>query len=100
MRHFEHLHDGELLTPALELGLLAGRTRAMILDLADRLDHRTSEVAFTVNDLLGAEEVFICGSVKEVVPVISIDGQQIATGRPGQLTLQLQKEYRREALGT
>ena len=89
-----------LTTPPLELGLLAGRTRALIMDLAGTTGLQAREAAFDLQDLQAADEVFICGSVKEVVPVIGLDAQPIGTKTPGPKTRCLQQAYRRAALAS
>jgi branched-subunit amino acid aminotransferase/4-amino-4-deoxychorismate lyase len=53
-----------------------------------------SERHLTVNDLVTAEEVFLTGSVAEVVPVITVEGHRIGEGRPGPLTKRMQRLYR------
>ena len=72
-----------LYTPSLEVGILAGITRAALLELAPGLGYRTLEGIFYVQDLLAAEEVFICSSVRELLPVVSVDGRPVGDGRPG-----------------
>lgn len=93
------LRAGILSTPPLKLGLLPGRTRGMIMDLAVGLDFQVQETVFTIDTLSAADEIFISGSVKEVVPVIGLDDQQIGDGRPGPVTRTCQETYRRAALG-
>jgi len=91
-----------LVTPPLALGLLAGRTRALVLASAADLGLAVSEAPFRLDDLLAADEAFLCGSVKEVVPVTAVDGRPAGGGRPGPVTRQVQAAYRarvRRALG-
>lgn len=89
-----------LATPPLDLGLLAGRTRALILDLAADLDLTTREEAFTPADLAAADEAFLCGSVKEVVPITAVDGKRAGGGRPGPVTRRIQAAYRGRVLAS
>ena len=61
-----------LVTPALELGILAGETRAALLALAARARATTVETgAFPLARLLDADEVFTSSSVREVMPVVA-----------------------------
>jgi branched-chain amino acid aminotransferase len=53
-----------------------------------------SERHLTVNDLVTADEVFLTGSVAEVVPVITVAGDRIGEGRPGPMTTRMQRLYR------
>jgi len=62
-----------LLTPALELGILAGETRAALLGLAAEAGYVVETGAFPLGRLLEADEVFTSSSVREVMPVVSVD---------------------------
>ena len=89
---------GTLTTPPLSQGLLAGRTRAMVLDLAVECGLITREQPFRPQDLRAADEAFLCGSVKEIVPMVSLDDHPVGAGHPGAITQQLQKKYRRRVV--
>jgi branched-chain amino acid aminotransferase len=78
---------GTLVTPPAD-GILKGITRKVILSLArDRFE--ISESPIPLEKLLTADEVFITGTNKGVVPVVRIDDTPIGTGRPGPKTLTL-----------
>ena len=66
-----------LFTPSLDLPILAGVTRGLLLELAER---ETVEGVFPLGRLLEADEVFICASVREVMPVASVDGTAFGLG--------------------
>ncbi len=73
-----------LVTPPAE-GILKGITRKVILSLAaDRFE--VSESLIPLEKLLTADEVFITGTSKGVVPVVRIDDTSIGTGSPGSHT--------------
>jgi branched-chain amino acid aminotransferase len=83
-----------LVTPGRRI--LSGITRAFILDLAQRLF--TVDVRdLTLEELLRADEVFISGTNKGVVPVVQVDDVQIGNGRPGRHTLALIKSLSERA---
>jgi 4-amino-4-deoxychorismate lyase len=63
-----------LVTPALELGILAGETRAALLGLARELGHEVETGVFPLERLHAADEAFTSSSVREVMPVVSVDG--------------------------
>jgi len=66
--------EGEhLLTPSLDLGILAGETREALLELAPSLGLGVEEGAYPLERLLGADEVFTSSSVREVMPVVAVD---------------------------
>lgn len=72
--------EGELLvTPALELGILAGETRAALLGLAGETGYDVVTGTFPLTRLLEADEVFTSSSVREVVPVVEVDGRTFAS---------------------
>jgi branched-chain amino acid aminotransferase len=81
--------DGTLLTPPLEAGILPGVTRHVVLALARGLELPVREEPVAVKDLLAADEVFITSTLKEVLPVATIDGRPVGAGRPGPVTLRL-----------
>jgi 4-amino-4-deoxychorismate lyase len=72
--------DRTLVTPSLELGILAGVTRATVIDLAGDLRYAVEEGDYGLTELLAAEEAFTSSSVREVMPVTDVDGVPIARG--------------------
>jgi 4-amino-4-deoxychorismate lyase len=66
-----------LLTPSLELGILAGETRAALLELAAGLGYGVDEGAYPLERLLGADEAFTSSSVREVMPIVAVDGREL-----------------------
>jgi 4-amino-4-deoxychorismate lyase len=84
-------------TPSLELGILAGITRAVLLDLAPSLGLKVLEGVFTAEDLATADEAFLSSSTRELMPVVEVDGAPIADGHPGPVTADLQSALRRLA---
>jgi 4-amino-4-deoxychorismate lyase len=73
-------NDDVLTTPALSTGVLPGVTRATVAGLAAEAGYRVREGAFTLPQLLGADEAFLSSAVREVVPVIAIDGRELPRG--------------------
>ena len=70
--------DGDTLcTPSVEVGVLAGVTRATLLELAPEAGYRVAEGAFAVDELRGADEAFTSSSIREIVPVVELDGRPI-----------------------
>lgn len=69
-----------LLTPALELGILAGETRAALLEGAGAAGYTVETGAYPLARLLEAEEVFTSSSVREVMPVVEVDGRSFPLG--------------------
>jgi len=86
--------SGRLLTTPVTAGILPGVTRATVMRLARRLAP-VVERRIAVDDLLGADEVFLTSSTIEVVPIVRVTKRAIAGGRIGELTRELQIRYRR-----
>ena len=77
-----------LRTPSLELGILAGETRAALLELAPASGYEVETGEYALERLRRAEEIFTSSSVREVMPVVSLDGVKIPRG-PAADALQL-----------
>lgn len=73
--------EGELLvTPTLELGILAGETRAALLEAAAAEGFRVQEGTYPLERLARADEAFTSSSVREVMPVVELDGRALGRG--------------------
>jgi branched-chain amino acid aminotransferase len=83
------LRKGRLLTPPTWQGALEGVTRAVVLELAEKLRIKAAEEPMTRYDVYTADEAFMTGTAAEIVPVISLDGRSIGTGKPGPVTAKL-----------
>jgi 4-amino-4-deoxychorismate lyase len=86
-----------LYTPALELGILAGVTRATLIAEAAALGYEVREGAFPLQHLAGADEAFTSSSVREVMPVVELDGRLMGAGAPGNAAQELQAALRAAA---
>ena len=83
--------DGEVLTPALVCGPLAGITRELVLEWSD-----AREARLPASVLRTADEVFITSSTRDVHPVTKIDERDLSVGP---VTQAIQAEFaRRSAL--
>jgi branched-subunit amino acid aminotransferase/4-amino-4-deoxychorismate lyase len=69
-----------LLTPSLDLPILAGVTRATLVELAPALGYEVEEGVFELGRLLASEEIFLSSSVREVIPVVAVDGAERSRG--------------------
>jgi branched-chain amino acid aminotransferase len=83
----------QLLTPPLELPILAGITRDAVLTLAREAGFSPVERAFTRDMLYSASEVFLTGTATEVTPVREIDGRPVGSGKPGPVTTKIQQAF-------
>jgi branched-chain amino acid aminotransferase len=85
--------DGVLRTPRLGDGLLAGVTRAVIIDLARQAGIPCEETSLTLQDLAQAEECFLTGTGAELVPVKQI-GERVLAAPDIALTPLLMQRFR------
>ncbi len=72
----------------------SGVTRAVVLDLARKEGIPVEERAIRVEELRGADEIFLTGTTVEILPVISVDSVTVGTGRLGELTRLLSHRFR------
>ncbi len=78
----------KIITPGR--GILSGITRKAVLEIAG--DMYPVEIRdISKSELLAADEVFITGTNKGLVPVVQIDEQTIGSGQPGPETLRIKK---------
>ena len=73
-------HGTTLCTPSLDLGILAGETRAVLLVLAPDCGYTVEEDVSPLAAVTSADEVFTSSSVREVMPVIELDGHGFERG--------------------
>lgn len=71
--------DRTLLTPSLDLGILAGVTRAAVMELA-RGRWKVVEGRFGADELRTADEAFTSSSVRELLPVVAVDDASLGRG--------------------
>lgn len=86
--------DGVLKTPSLDTPVLAGIAREVVLESARTLRMDWAEAKLTVDDLLGADEVFLTNSIMQVMPVIRIEKHDVGSGKPGPMTRRLRAAFR------
>lgn len=93
------VRDGKLVTPPGTSGVLEGITVATVAELA------FAELGLTVErreldrtELYSADEVFLAGTLAELLPITSIDRLPIGDGLPGALTTKLQELYQAAVL--
>lgn len=88
------VYNGELLTPPLDTPVLPGTTRGTVLELARANGIPADERPIDIDTLLASTEVFLTGSVLEIMPVTAIEKHQVAEGEPGPVTKRLQSLYK------
>lgn len=89
--NFFIVKDGRIITS--EKGILPGVTRKVVIDLA-RAKFPVEEREVTTEEMYGADEMFITGSFKEVVPVVKAGDRTIGNGKVGEVTKGVMKLFR------
>jgi branched-chain amino acid aminotransferase len=90
---------GELVTPPENAGILAGITRAHVLRAADEIGVKTALRDVREAELFDADELFISSTLREILPVVHLEGKMIGHGRPGPVTRRLHEAFRRYVAG-
>jgi len=72
-----------VLTPPLDVGILEGITRRVVMRVCAQGGLRVLELPLTQAALETADEVFITSSIREIVPIVKVDDRTIGAGRPG-----------------
>jgi branched-chain amino acid aminotransferase len=82
--------DNHVLTP--EFGMLKGVARKHVLEISESV-FQTEARDVSLDELKNAKEVFITSTTKNILPVVQIDGQLVADGKPGEITRTLAKKF-------
>lgn len=92
------VREGALYTPiargeeaegALAAPVLPGITRAAIIELAESMQIPVHKQMLSIDDLLGAEEVFLTNSGWHVLPVTRVEKHAVGDGKVGAVTNRL-----------
>jgi branched-chain amino acid aminotransferase len=87
------VQEGRIYTPSLECGILPGITRIMILKIARENGLLVEEGKWPLEALDKAEEIFLTGTLKKVMPVTQLDNRMVGGGKPGPVTQQIMRLY-------
>lgn len=79
--------------------ILPGVTRESVIKISRDMGFEVREERFTRDELYIADEVFFTGTAAEVTPVVNVDGRRIGEGKPGPITLKIQKKFFEVARG-
>ncbi len=92
------IKNGELFTPSVDVGILDGVTRDIIIRLAGKLGLGVREGRFSSDYIETADEVFISNSLMEIMPVTVVGDKKVSSGDVGLLTKRLFKAYREQVM--
>ena len=91
------ISGSKTVTHPLTPNILLGITRIMILDICRKKKIPVEEHFYRVEDLYGADEVFLTGAASEVTLVDTVDGRPVGEGLVGGHTIELYKALRERA---
>ena len=80
-------------TPPLHAGILAGVTRAVVMDLAREAACEVREEMLNRFDVYTADEAFLTGTASEIAPIRSYDGRTVGNGKAGPVTRDLMTRF-------
>jgi branched-chain amino acid aminotransferase len=87
------VRDGVVYTPPQTAGILDGINRKSVLRITGDLGYEVVERDLARAELYLADEVFLTGTAAELVPVREIDDHAIGGGKPGPVTVELQRAF-------
>jgi D-alanine transaminase len=85
--------DGMLITHPLTNLILPGITRKVVLEIALESGIPVKEEAISAEELYALDELIICGTGSEVMPVVQVDDRLVGDGKPGPVTRFFQKKF-------
>ena len=89
------VRDGAAVTPPLSAGLLPGITREVVFEIGSHVGVPVREATLRDEDLFAAEEAFLTGTTREIMPIVRVDDRTIGSGLPGPVTKKLHAEFRK-----
>jgi len=89
--------NGTALTPPLDAGLLPGITREFLFEIAQDVGIPMREQTLRDEDFYFADEAFLTGTTRGVLPITTVDDRTIGAGKPGPVTTALLAAFRQAA---
>jgi len=87
------IKDNTLFTHPTGKHILSGITRDLVLESANACSIQVNQTAFSITDLMAADEVWISSSTREIMPITKIDNQLINKGQIGEHWSQVYDHY-------
>jgi branched-subunit amino acid aminotransferase/4-amino-4-deoxychorismate lyase len=86
--------DGVIRTHPTNRHILAGVTRAVVIEIARGLGYDVREEEFAEREIARLDELFLVGTTTDVMPVVRVNDATIGSGRPGPIATRLHAELR------
>jgi branched-chain amino acid aminotransferase len=85
--------DSELLTPPINTPVLPGVARKTVCRLATQSSIKLTEKDLTIDDVLGADEIFLTNVIMQVMPITKIEKHTVGDGQIGPIAKKLHKSF-------
>jgi len=82
--------DSVLYTPPINTPVLPGVARKTVCLLARQNSIKLTEKDLSIDDLLGADEIFLTNVIMQVMPIMKVENHTVGDGRVGNVTKKLQ----------
>ena len=87
------IHEGVIATPGFTSSILGGINRLSAIQIARDLGYEVVERDIARGELYLADEIFMTGTAAELTPIREIDDRPVGSGRPGEITRVVQREF-------
>ena len=87
------IREGVIATPGFTSSVLGGINRLSAIQIARDLGYEVVERDIARGELYLADEIFMTGTAAELTPIREIDDRPVGSGRPGEITRAVQREF-------
>ncbi len=85
--------DGKVYCHETNESILFGVTLKVVIEICQKLGIEYIGKKFTYEEMIRADEVFLSGTGAEIMPVVQVDNNTIADGKPGEVTKKILAEF-------
>jgi len=85
--------DSVLYTPPINTPVLPGVARKTVCLLAKQNSIKLTEKDLSIDDLLGADEIFLTNVIMQVMPITRVENHTVGDGRVGDVAKKLQTSF-------
>ncbi|MCP4261150.1 MAG: hypothetical protein GY774_27135 [Planctomycetes bacterium] len=85
--------DSVIYTPPIETPVLAGIARKTVCKIASTNSIKLVEKDLNIDDVLGADEIFLTNIIMQIMPVTSVEKHTVGDGKVGVMTKRLQISF-------
>ena len=85
--------DSVLYTPPINTPVLPGVARKTVCLLARQNSIKLTEKDLSIDDLLGADEIFLTNVIMQIMPITGVEKHTVGDGRVGNVTKKLQTSF-------